>query len=895
LICTTERTGSTLLCDLLASTGVAGKPSEYFLPNDIHRFSKMWQTNTFAEYLSAFFRTTASVTGVAGAKVLIRYFPTLLAQLRQLPGIKPDATDGELLAHSFPNLHYIFLTRTDKLRQAISYIRAVGTGYWHHKIRADTATPLWTGVDRATGAADPDFDGSLIDRQMETLQQHETIWRDFFRRNAIEPLEIVYEDLAADYVMQTRRVLEFLGVPWSPSATIRAPSLVKQADEITQEWVARYQAEKFGAKPTPAKDASARTQVRLVIPKASLLGGVTSWALRLADWSRKNAPDHNVRVLVICDYHEPQELPPFIEQAFRPYVDQFRISANATETQKGKELAEQLAKDRVSILVPNFSSTACLAGTFLADSGMRTIGVCHADQPLYYDLLAKFWYLWDSVVAVSCRCCEEVKRRCGRHVSEPKLIHYGAPSTAFCDRDPSARLNIAYIGRLAQRQKRATDLIELCHRLELHGVIFRLYIVGDGPERNVLEHYLAPFALSDGDSQVRFLGAQPPSRVADVLARCHAFVLPSEFEGLSIAVLEAMGAGVVPVITRVLSGTDEIVEDGINGRIVSIGDLDAMATALAEFQRDPGVWRRLAKAAYDTVRLRFPLERMASQWLSVFESVMARIEPNRQNRLLASWVARFARQAAAGGEMVGPAEAAARMRATLAVIAQRDQGPTLLYGAGEHTKKVLDGVANSPVPIAGIIDDDPGLRGQLRFGLPIFGPDNWQQSGARSVVVSTDRAEDQVWCRLGRPIFDGLYKFRLYSDRNPELSLFVAANATCLRQLVDQNCRRIGIVAAGHWPALLWTVWEPHRDRFAAVVDPGQFTETSQGNRAVTPFDLPIIPLCDLQGSVDGLIIPHPNANVAPEHLMQFAGPTCVILDAFDQFRHAEVASAEVG
>ena len=127
-ICCSPRTGSFLLAEALESTQIAGRPREYFdwkhEKDWIDRFNIAANTEYFEKILSE--GTTPN--GVFGAKVHWYQFVHLTSKLRMIQAY--GLSERELLRHTFPDLRYVFLTRRDKVRQAVSYYRATHTDVW---------------------------------------------------------------------------------------------------------------------------------------------------------------------------------------------------------------------------------------------------------------------------------------------------------------------------------------------------------------------------------------------------------------------------------------------------------------------------------------------------------------------------------------------------------------------------------------------------------------------------------------------------------------------------------------------------------------------------------------------------------------------------------------------
>ncbi len=237
-ISTTPRTGGFLLAEALQSTGIAGKPREYFDPISEKQWVESQAIASDSAYLETVMAAGTTPNGVFGAKVLWHQFVHLMASPRLIQA--SGAPGVELLRRTFPDLRYVFLTRRDKLRQAISYQRAIRTGVWwsiETTANGDEHTPKPTAVR-------PQFEFDQIDEWVARLSQFESSWRRYFRRIGAEPFEVAYEDFVESYEATVLAILRFLDLPIPENLKVAPPRLARQADELTEEWVNRYQREK---------------------------------------------------------------------------------------------------------------------------------------------------------------------------------------------------------------------------------------------------------------------------------------------------------------------------------------------------------------------------------------------------------------------------------------------------------------------------------------------------------------------------------------------------------------------------------------------------------------------------------------------------------------------------
>jgi glycosyltransferase involved in cell wall biosynthesis len=146
----------------------------------------------------------------------------------------------------------------------------------------------------------------------------------------------------------------------------------------------------------------------------------------------------------------------------------------------------------------------------------------------------------------------------------------------------------------------------------------RLVILGDGQERLSLMAQAQRLGLA---GRVEFRGMVP--NVADYLRAADIFILPSSSEGLSVALLEAMSSGMLPIATSV-GGTVDVIEDGVSGLLVTSGDIAGLRDALSRALCNPD-WRRDASSkaratAVDSYDLRVIAERLATVYRDVVGS-----------------------------------------------------------------------------------------------------------------------------------------------------------------------------------------------------------------------------------------------------------------------------------
>jgi LPS sulfotransferase NodH len=237
IIAATPRSGSYFLCELLANTDLCGYPAEYVLDEDEHIWRECLGCSSREEYLDHFLRRGWSKNRVFGAKLTWRQFTRFAEDLLGRP-CPNDAELARSIAHVFGGCGYIFLRRHDRLRQAISYHRALASQRWTKSSEGDDV-PHPAEV----------FDADAIDRLMRAVELDDARWREYLDQTRAVYLTVYYEDLVSRPAESLANILAFLGVPFEPARPFRPGRLRRQADSVTERWIERFRATCPGAAP----------------------------------------------------------------------------------------------------------------------------------------------------------------------------------------------------------------------------------------------------------------------------------------------------------------------------------------------------------------------------------------------------------------------------------------------------------------------------------------------------------------------------------------------------------------------------------------------------------------------------------------------------------------------
>jgi phosphatidylinositol alpha-1,6-mannosyltransferase len=257
------------------------------------------------------------------------------------------------------------------------------------------------------------------------------------------------------------------------------------------------------------------------------------------------------------------------------------------------------------------------------------VRVCGPDIPgferryglLYPILSPSIRAIWRGAAAVVTKCAGEADmiRAVDRGV-DISLVANGVDSAAFqrASMADGGPLRLICVARLIER-KGQQHLIEAVRRLIAEGIAVTLDLVGTGDAHSALQSRAVAAGIAE---HVNFVGYVPREQIAARYAGAHVFVLPSYNEGMSVATLEALAAGLPVVVTRT-GGTAELVVEGVNGLTFNWADVESLVAHLRQLAADRGLARRMGAASRARAEL-FSWEAAATHYLRLFDQIVSR-------------------------------------------------------------------------------------------------------------------------------------------------------------------------------------------------------------------------------------------------------------------------------
>ena len=312
--------------------------------------------------------------------------------------------------------------------------------------------------------------------------------------------------------------------------------------------------------------------------ECSEYGGIEKWSYTVA----KELLDNGCRVNMIGDIsilNAPEYLMDGFIQCDIDYDNYYESVCHVMEIVKSKMPCN---------IIVNRQGAALVAAAILKKiypEQINILSVSHTDRIWLHRRVGYYKNVIDSSVCVS----SQIARRLVREFNVDKeKVHYMMSPVEHIEENhdyhvsAEEAINIAFASRITKAQKRADLIKELVLKLEKIKLNYKLNIAGEGDYLSKLKEFVSENNLSD---RVKILGMLSEDEMPVYWKEQDIYINTSEYEGTSIAMLEAMSYGVVPVVTKV-SGADDVIVSGENGFICEQHDIDAMVKYIETLAKD---------------------------------------------------------------------------------------------------------------------------------------------------------------------------------------------------------------------------------------------------------------------------------------------------------------------
>ena len=276
------------------------------------------------------------------------------------------------------------------------------------------------------------------------------------------------------------------------------------------------------------------------------------------------------------------------------------------------------------VLIPNWAYGTFAVCAILAANeaeNLRIIGYAHADEPGYYEWLSYYETVIHRFVAstqdIAGHLAKLLPHRQMDIIVRPNPINV-PPVLQRGYSQAQMPVRLVYVARIAQRQKRVYDLVELASALAAENVDFGLRIIGDGVDKETLRAKFDDLSPAIRE-RVTLENSIAPRRLPEIWQAADISLLVSEYEGTSLAMLDSMAYGCVPVVTHV--GGTSIIKPGVNGYRVPVGAVTEMAQIIKGLANDRQRLAWVGQKAHATIGAHVSYEQYVAWFLQMVRAL----------------------------------------------------------------------------------------------------------------------------------------------------------------------------------------------------------------------------------------------------------------------------------
>lgn len=340
------------------------------------------------------------------------------------------------------------------------------------------------------------------------------------------------------------------------------------------------------------------------------INGINAWLRRLLPSLRDRGIESEVLFITWAKDENCTTLPALQQMGFQchvaplPYYTEHHI----------RWILQTIAQHSPDVFVPNYMIPALYAARWIRAAGIPTIGVLHNDDTEYRGIQAEFVfgrpeYQLSAIVPVSQTLEQQILDRSPQTIQVDR-IPCGVPFPVQTVQPFSDQFKLVYVGRLSEEQKRISEVTQaLCRAVrEVSGTEATIY--GSGSAQTSVEQILH---TQGAGLPIRYAGRVDSEQMQSRLLENHAIVLLSDYEGLPVALMEAMACGVVPICSQIESGIPELVTDRVNGLLVNDRG-DSFVAAVRQLRNNPQLWQTLSQAARVKIAADYAHDRCVDAW-----------------------------------------------------------------------------------------------------------------------------------------------------------------------------------------------------------------------------------------------------------------------------------------
>ena len=352
------------------------------------------------------------------------------------------------------------------------------------------------------------------------------------------------------------------------------------------------------------------------------IDGPTAWIKRLLPFLNEKGIE--ARILFIAA--NTSNLPAFNEFVKMGFACKL-IPWELFWEEKIRSIIKDIKEFPPDVFIPNYFPVASYVNFWIKKAGIPSIIVLHNDNEMQHALVDEFAGSNDdlNVAAIAGVSKMITKMALDKNIGNVKIscIPCGTPvPNRVSNYKEGDTLKLIYAGRLNEEQKRASDVAKVFCRVvkEIPGTEAVIYGSG-GSLKNVLS-----IIEAEGKGfPVKYGGVLKSDVMLSHLLEHHVFVLLSNYEGIPITLMEAMGCGLVPVCTSIRSGITELIDDKHNGLLVSDRG-DEFVSAIKMLKNDPARWTEFSVAAKKRIVAEYSDEIVYHKWLELIKEIAAQNE-----------------------------------------------------------------------------------------------------------------------------------------------------------------------------------------------------------------------------------------------------------------------------